>query len=112
MYLFVVLVIVAALLLLWFAMSLTALLFHFIPWVIIGLVAGASAGPIPGTRHGILGDIGFGLLGSIVGGVLMRVVFHYRADNFIADVLVAIIGATLVLLATRMLTRRSSRFSY
>src|SRR6185312_918359 len=98
MYLFIVLLVLAALLLLWFAVSLTALIFHFIPWLIIGLIAGAVASAITGSRHGLLGDIGLGLLGSIVGGVLMRVVFNYHATNFIADILVGIVGATVILL--------------
>ena len=112
MYLFVVLLIVAALLLLWFAVSLTALIFHLIPWIIVGLIGGAVASAVTGSKHGLLGDLGLGLLGSIVGGVLMRVVFHYRAGNFVADVLVAIVGATVILLIGKLSNRRPSRHSY
>ena len=112
MYLFVVLLVLAVLLLLWFAVSVTALIFHFIPWVIIGLIAGAVASAITGSKHGLLGDIGLGLLGSIIGGVLMRVVFNYRATNFIADILVALIGAVVVLLVAKMFNRPDRRRSY
>jgi len=111
MYLFAVLLILVILLSLWFAVSVTALIFHLIPWLIVGLIAGAVAGAITGSRHGILGDIGLGLIGSVIGGVLMRVVFHYQATNFIADILVAIAGAVVLLLIGKMINR-PRRYGY
>lgn len=112
MYLFGILLIVVILLLIWFAFSVTALIFHLIPWIIIGLIAGAVAGAITGSRHGILGDIVLGLIGSVLGGVLMRIVFNYRSTNFISDVIVAIIGATVLLLIGKLINRPARHPSY
>lgn len=110
MQLFVILVIVAILLLVWFSFVAVGLLIHFIPWIVIGLIAGAIASAITGSRHGILGDIGLGLIGSVLGGFLMRVVFHYRASNFIADILVGIVGAVIILLIGKAFSR--PRYTY
>ena len=105
MYFFIVLVVVAGLLLLWFAVSLTALVFHLIPWIIVGLIAGAVASAITGSKHGLLGDIGLGLIGSVVGGFLMRVVFHWNGRGFIEDIVVGIVGAVVVLLVVKLFNR-------
>jgi uncharacterized membrane protein YeaQ/YmgE (transglycosylase-associated protein family) len=110
MQLFVILAVLAVLLVVWFAVSLTALIFHFIPWIIIGLIAGAIASAITGSRHGLLGDIGLGLIGSVLGGVLMRVVFHYNSSGFISDVLVAIVGAVILLLIGKAISPRRARY--
>ncbi len=111
MYLFVVLAIIAILLVIWFAVSVTALIIHIIPWILIGLIAGAVASFITGSRHGILGDIGLGLLGAVLGGFLMRVVFHVATRGFIEDVLVGIIGAVIILLIGKAFNRPSPRYT-
>jgi uncharacterized membrane protein YeaQ/YmgE (transglycosylase-associated protein family) len=109
-YLFVILAIIAILLLIWFAVSVTALIIHIIPWIIIGLIAGAVASLITGSRHGILGDIGLGLLGSVLGGFLLRVVFHVPGRGFISDVIVAIVGAVIILLIGKAFSRPKPRY--
>jgi uncharacterized membrane protein YeaQ/YmgE (transglycosylase-associated protein family) len=105
MQLFAILLIVVILLVVWFSFVAFGLLIHFIPWIIIGLIAGAVAGAITGSRFGILGDIGLGLVGSVLGGFLLRVVFHYRSTNFISDILVGIIGAVIILLIGKAFSR-------
>lgn len=111
MYLFAILAIIAILLVIWFAVSVTALIIHIIPWILIGLIAGAVAGAITGSRHGILGDIGLGLLGAVLGGFLMRVVFHVATRGFIADVLVGIVGAVIILLIGKAVNRPTPRYT-
>lgn len=106
MQLFVILVIISVLLVIWFSFVAVGLLIHFIPWIIIGLIAGAIASAITGSRHGILGDIGLGLLGSVLGWFLMRVVFHWTARGFIEDILVAIVGAVIILLIGKAFNRQ------
>jgi uncharacterized membrane protein YeaQ/YmgE (transglycosylase-associated protein family) len=108
-YLFAILAILAILLLIWFAVSVTALIIHIIPWIIIGLIAGAIASFVTGSRHGILGDIGLGLIGSVLGGFLLRVVFHVAGRGFIADILVSIVGAVIILLIGKAFSRSSPR---
>lgn len=110
MYLFAVLLVVAALLLLWLAFSVTALIFHFIPIVIVGLLAGAIASAVVGSRHGLIGDLVLGLVGSVLGGFLMWQVFHYRAGNFITETLVGIVGAVIILLIGKAFSRRTPRY--
>ncbi len=105
MQLFVVLIVIVILLLVWFSFVAFGLLIHFIPWIVIGLVEGAIASAVTGSRHGILGDIGLGLLGSVLGGFLMRVVFHWNARGFIEDILVAIAGAVIILLIGKAFSR-------
>ena len=111
MYLFVILAVIAILLVIWFAVSVTALIIHIIPWILIGLIAGAVASFITGSRHGILGDIGLGLLGAVLGGFLMRVVFHVATSGFISDVLVGIVGAVIILLIGKAFNRSSPRYT-
>ncbi len=106
MYLFVVLLIVALLLIVWFSFTAVALVIHFIPWLIIGLVAGATASTITGSRHGILGDIGLGLVGAVLGGFLLRVALHVQTRGFIEDVIAGIIGAVIILLIGKALSPR------
>ncbi|HLG71946.1 MAG TPA: GlsB/YeaQ/YmgE family stress response membrane protein, partial [Chloroflexota bacterium] len=70
----------------------------------------AIASAITGSRHGILGDIVLGIVGAIVGGFLMRVVFHFNATGFIADIIVGIIGAVIILLIGKAFSRPSPRY--
>src|SRR5438477_4480910 len=110
MQLFIILIVIAGLLLVWFSISAVGLIIHFIPWLIIGLIAGAIASAITGSRHGVLGDIGLGILGSVLGGFLMWQVFHYRAGNFITETFVAIAGAVVILLIGKAFTRRTRSY--
>ncbi|HEX6513368.1 MAG TPA: GlsB/YeaQ/YmgE family stress response membrane protein [Chloroflexota bacterium] len=106
MQLFAILVIVAILLMVWFSFVAVGLLIHMIPWIIIGLIAGAIASAVTGSRHGILGDIGLGLVGAVLGGFLMRVVFHWTARGFIEDIIVGVIGAVVILLIGKAISPR------
>src|SRR5438477_7601074 len=110
MQLFIILIVIAGLLLVWFSISAVGLIIHFIPWLIIGLIAGAIASAITGSRHGILGDIGLGLVGSVLGGVLMRLVFHYNASGFLSDILVGTVGAVILLLIGKAISRRRTYY--
>ena len=55
-------------------------------------------------------DIVLGIVGAIVGGFLMRVVFHFNATGFIADIIVGIIGAVIMLLIGKAFSRPSPRY--
>jgi len=110
MQLFAILIVLAILLLIWLGLTTVSLIFHFIPIIIVGLIAGAIASAITGSRHGVLGDIGFGILGSVLGGFLMWQVFHYRAGNFITETFVAIAGAVVILFIGKAFTRRTRSY--
>ena len=72
---------------------------YFLSWIIIGLVAGWSAGKIlKGNAYGPFMDIALGICGAVVGGMLMRSAGFsgYRGTTY--TTLVAIIGAVLLTL--------------
>lgn len=72
-------------------------------WVIIGLVAGWLASFIVGGG-GIVTYIVSGLLGSIVGGILVRVTgLNLRLGNPVVDqIVVSAIGAVIVVIIARL----------
>ncbi len=85
----------------------------FIVWlIIIGLIAGALARLlVPGRDPiGILGTILLGIVGSFVGGFLGYVLFHKDSqEGFLqpSGIIGSIIGAVIVLLIYRAVSRRS-----
>ena len=70
-----------------------------IGWIIIGLIAGAIArwlmpGPDP---MGWLGTIVLGIVGSLVGGTLLNLIFGGGLELSAAGILVSFLGALIVL---------------
>jgi len=70
-----------------------------IGWIVIGLIAGAVArwlmpGPDP---MGWLGTIVLGIVGSLVGGTLLNVLFGGSLELSAAGILGSILGALIVL---------------
>jgi uncharacterized membrane protein YeaQ/YmgE (transglycosylase-associated protein family) len=84
---------------------------HFVPeqviaWVIVGLIAGLFAGfLIRGRRFGFISSVVVGLLGAVLGGFLFSALeikvpsaFDGGVTLAWADMLVAFIGAVIILL--------------
>lgn len=72
---------------------------YFLSWIIIGLVAGWSAGKIlKGNGYGPLMDIVLGIGGAVAGGFLMRSAGLSGYRGMIYTTLVAIVGAVLLTL--------------
>jgi uncharacterized membrane protein YeaQ/YmgE (transglycosylase-associated protein family) len=74
-----------------------------IGWIIIGLIAGAIArwlmpGPDP---MGWLGTIVLGIVGSLVGGTLLNLLFGGGLELSAAGILGSILGALIVLFVWR-----------
>jgi uncharacterized membrane protein YeaQ/YmgE (transglycosylase-associated protein family) len=71
----------------------------FLSWIIIGLVAGWSAGKIlKGNGYGPLMDIVIGIGGAVACGFLMRSAGFSGYQGTIYSTLVAIVGAVVLTL--------------
>ena len=81
-----------------------------IGWIIIGLIAGAIArwlmpGPDP---MGWLGTILLGVVGSLVGGTILNLLFGGGLELSAAGILGSILGALLVLVLWRRMRPAAS----
>jgi uncharacterized membrane protein YeaQ/YmgE (transglycosylase-associated protein family) len=72
-------------------------------WLLIGLIAGFLASHVMGGGHGIVVDILIGLVGAMVGGFILGNWLGYDPSTFIGHVIVAFLGAALLLGLVRML---------
>jgi len=74
-------------------------------FVVIGIVAGWLAGQITkGSGFGLLGDLIVGVLGSLLGGFLFGLL-GFGAYGLIARLLMAVVGAVLLLFLIRLVRR-------
>jgi uncharacterized membrane protein YeaQ/YmgE (transglycosylase-associated protein family) len=79
-------------------------------WLVVGLISGWLASVVVGGGRGVLGDIVIGIIGAFIGGFLFRQM-HWRVPigGIAGTILVAFIGAVLLLLVLGLFRRRSSR---
>jgi uncharacterized membrane protein YeaQ/YmgE (transglycosylase-associated protein family) len=81
---------------------------HIIVWLIIGLIAGSLAGRVvAGGGFGCLANTVVGLAGAVVGGLILSWLSPNRVvdtGGVIGDIVVAFIGAALLLAILRALT--------
>lgn len=81
---------------------------NVVAWIIFGLIAGVVANlidPAP-ARGGVLGAIVLGIVGAIVGGWIGAALFGVGVTGFnLNSFVIAVVGALLVLVAGRMLSR-------
>ena len=85
-------------------MDLTSLII----FLLVGLIAGWLAGKlIRGGGFGIIGDMVVGVLGAIIGGFLLPQVglSHLVTIPIVNQIVVATIGAVILLLLLRLLRR-------
>jgi uncharacterized membrane protein YeaQ/YmgE (transglycosylase-associated protein family) len=90
---------------------------HIIGWLVIGLIAGMLAGLlVRGNGFGLFGDIGVGLVGAVIGGLILHALRGgtHTSTSFTAELVVAFIGAVILLLLARLShhNRRSYRRGY
>jgi uncharacterized membrane protein YeaQ/YmgE (transglycosylase-associated protein family) len=85
---------------------------QFIVWIIIGLLGGSLAGlMIKRERRGFgaLRNLGLGLVGALVGGLLFRVLGLFpeldKVTVSLRDVVAAVVGSLLVLAALWLVQR-------
>ena len=79
-------------------------------WVIVGLIAGVLAGQVMrGGGYGVIGDIIIGVLGGLLGGWIAYYFFDV-GDTMtginMVSILVAFMGAMLLILILRMIGGR------
>ena len=76
----------------------------FAMWVFVGLLAGWLAGFVMrGGGYGLVGDIALGLVGSLLGSVIFRALGVSAGAGLFMAVVVAFIGAVLVIGVQRMI---------
>jgi uncharacterized membrane protein YeaQ/YmgE (transglycosylase-associated protein family) len=85
-------------------------------WVLVGLVAGFLASHLAlGHGLGVVGDTIVGIVGAIIGGFLAAV-FHFSivlvGHPIISAMIIAFIGAALLLLVVRMFSGGARRRAY
>ncbi len=78
-------------------------------WIIFGAIAGYIASRIMGTNESWLWDIILGIVGALVGGFIMNLLGQSGVSGFnLYSLIVAIIGAVVVIYAGRFLRKTSS----
>ncbi len=82
-----------------------------IGWVVLGLIAGFIASKIvTSSGQGVLMDIVLGIVGAVVGGFLFTSFGGAPVTGFnIYSMVVAVVGAIVVLLIAHAVTGRRSR---
>jgi uncharacterized membrane protein YeaQ/YmgE (transglycosylase-associated protein family) len=80
----------------------------FIAWIVLGLISGFIGSKIVNrTGEGVLMDIVLGIIGALVGGWLFNTFGMVGVTGFnVYSMVVAVIGAVVVLLLYHALVRR------
>ena len=80
----------------------------FAMWVLVGLLAGWLAGFVmKGGGYGLIGDVALGLVGSLLGSWIFRALGVAVGAGLLMAVVVAFVGAVLVIGAQRMIWARA-----
>jgi len=75
-------------------------------WIVVGLIAGWLAGLVmKGGGYGVFVDIILGILGGILGGWLFGRLGIWPAGGLLGSVIVAFIGAVILVGITRLVKR-------
>jgi uncharacterized membrane protein YeaQ/YmgE (transglycosylase-associated protein family) len=79
-----------------------------VAWIILGAIAGFITNMIMGGGEGVIGTIILGIVGAIVGGYLAGTVLKVAdvTGINIESIIVAVLGAVIVVAVYRMVTRR------
>lgn len=82
------------------------MLLNLILWVVFGAIAGWIAAKIMGGGNTLLTNIVLGIVGAIVGGFIAGALgIKYDGGFSIESLLVAVVGAIIVILVVRLLRR-------
>jgi uncharacterized membrane protein YeaQ/YmgE (transglycosylase-associated protein family) len=77
-----------------------------ITWVVVGLIAGWLASlVVRGSGMGFVGDIIVGIIGGVIGGIILSLLGGSGVTGFnIWSIIVAFVGAVVLLLIVRLFT--------
>jgi uncharacterized membrane protein YeaQ/YmgE (transglycosylase-associated protein family) len=83
-------------------------------WALVGLVAGFLASHLAlGHGLGLIWDIVVGILGALFGGIVLAGMLHFNiaiaGHPIISSIIMAFIGAAILLLILRLFSGRSYR---
>ena len=81
--------------------------FGFIAWIIIGIIAGWLAEKIMKRDHGLLTNLVVGIVGALLGGFLVNLLGFDAAGGWIAGIIVATLGAVILLFLLSLIKRRA-----
>lgn len=84
---------------------------NLLTWLVVGLIAGVLASLVMGgTGLGIIGDIIIGIVGAFIGGWLFTAMnVAVPISGIAGTILVAFIGAVVLLFIIRLVKRGSAR---
>ena len=74
--------------------------------IVIGALAGWIAEQIMKTDHGLLMNIVMGIVGALVGNFLLVLIFGATLGGIIGQLVVAVIGASLLIWLYRLVSGR------
>ena len=78
----------------------------FIPWIVVGLIAGWLAGQVmKGGGYGVLVDIILGILGGVLGGWVFGLLGIWPGGGILGAIIVSFVGAVILVAITRLLKR-------
>ncbi len=81
---------------------------NFIVWIIVGAIAGFLAGKVvTGHGLGLIWDIVVGIIGAFLGGWLASLA-GIAVTNIVMEIIVAFVGAAILLVLFRLVTRGRS----
>lgn len=77
-----------------------------VAWIVVGLISGAvAARVVAGRGFGCIADIVVGVAGAFIGGYLLSALFHMSGNvGFFGSIVVAFIGAAVLLAALRLVS--------
>ena len=83
-------------------------------WILVGFVAGFLASHLAlGHGLGLFWDVIVGIVGALFGGIVLADIFHFNiavaGHPIISAIIMAFIGAAILLLIVRLFARRGYR---
>jgi uncharacterized membrane protein YeaQ/YmgE (transglycosylase-associated protein family) len=76
-----------------------------IGWIVVGAIAGWIAEKMTSSDHGLLTNIVVGIVGGVIGGFLANALNLQIAGGFVSALIVATIGAVILLFVLRAIKR-------